>query len=290
MARLGARLRSVLVAVLAVMLLAMPGLVGFTSNKASTGGAQTEPPEVAVLRKEAVTLPNGCKKEVFYADIYGQKGAKWKEVFYDRYGVWQKEVIYDSAGGQVIRLPEWTEEALRQKGLVKDLSLTEVRKQEEAIYRLDNSVPNPITSRMVTPQAIANPGGYYDVETNPIPYSGVWARHTLGGRYPDNYLLTYGDASYYYSPPASPNGPGCALPYRWEDVGYNTPVGIRDLQTDRRTTVYRTDFGPNQIPGTDLCYRIIDLGPDTFKLLNGSLSAGIFYGRTWLQVIQYNPA
>ncbi|MBE3586329.1 hypothetical protein [Desulfofundulus thermocisternus] len=47
MARLGTRWRTVLVAVLAVALLAMPALVGFAAGKATTD-AQTKPPEAVI--------------------------------------------------------------------------------------------------------------------------------------------------------------------------------------------------------------------------------------------------
>lgn len=126
MARQGAQWRSVLATGLAVILLVAPEVVGFASSLVSPDGLQTESLAVEVQRKEVMPFADGYK-EVFYADIYGQKNTKWKEIYYDKNGVWKKEVIYDATGGEIVRLPEWTQEKLQLKGLVNDLSPTEAR-------------------------------------------------------------------------------------------------------------------------------------------------------------------
>jgi len=50
----------------------------------------------------------------------------------------------------------------------------------------------------------------------------------------------------------------------------------------------RNDFGTNQKPGSDLRYRILDLDTQYMQELTGN-PYKLVYGRTWLQVTQYNP-
>ncbi|WP_039766238.1 hypothetical protein, partial [Caldicellulosiruptor sp. F32] len=63
-------------------------------------------------------------------------------------------------------------------------------------------------------------------------------------------------------------------------------VEVRNLQNNKKLVLYRNDFGPNQIPNTDLVYRIMDISYNYMKELSGQEN-NLVYGRTWLQVKQF---
>lgn len=124
--------------------------------------------------------------------------------------------------------------------------------------------------------------------------TATYARHTLGDRsFTQNgeYLTTYGDISHWNSSGwnALPyrNGSSEYLAHQVVDVAMGVNFSLRDLGTDRATTIKRTDFGPNQCPGTVYTRRIADIDKNVFISLHGS--TGTFYGRTWVPLTNYNP-
>lgn len=162
----------------------------------------------------------------------------------------------------------------------------------------DGSVQNEIIhepeASMVVPYSDEP---YVDYEENPI-YIGTWngvdcyARHTLGS-YDETiqYLTSYGYASWYNT------SGNTAVPYRNGAANNNSGQGvvdvakfsyfdIRDLETDNKTTLQITDWGPDQLLHPD---RIADLDKSVFKDLHGNTSDGLFYARTWVPITNYNP-
>lgn len=142
---------------------------------------------------------------------------------------------------------------------------------------------------------------YIDYESNPI-HIGTWggikvyARHTLGSYNEGNaHLTSYGYATWY-----NQNG-YTALPYRngnatvagqdVVDVAKFSYFSIRDLETDSAMTLKVNDFGPNQqqYGSVDNRERIADLDKNDFISLHGNASAGVFYARTWVPIVNYNP-
>ncbi|CAM3605619.1 hypothetical protein TR75_02175 [Hydrogenibacillus schlegelii] len=126
--------RTAMIGGLVALALALPGVAGYAATKGlhqednialSPDLKDAEDAAVPVQRTEVVPLSGGYKV-VYYADIYGQKEAKWKEIYYDKKGNRQKEIVYDATGGEIVRLPEWTEAALRAKGLVHDAEPADV--------------------------------------------------------------------------------------------------------------------------------------------------------------------
>lgn len=155
---------------------------------------------------------------------------------------------------------------------------------------------------------VSSPGSYYDTENNPI-LIGYWnlnecgsrikntyARHTLGSKSSttnSDYLTSYGDASWYNTSGKN------ALPYRngSSSTGQNTvdvkmgiSFDIRDINKNSALSVGRTDFGPNQCPGSRYVSVVADLDKTTFTSLHGNSSDGIFYARTWVPLTNWNPA
>lgn len=149
---------------------------------------------------------------------------------------------------------------------------------------------------------------HYDIENNPI-LIGYWnkgdcgpndystyARHTIGElHYVENkqYLLSYGDASWYNSSGYT------ALPYRngantvsddhTIDVKKGSYFDIRDMDTNKSMRLKVNDFGPNQCPGSKYTKRIVDLDKNDFKQLHENTDSGILYCRTWVPLSNYNP-
>ncbi len=174
----------------------------------------------------------------------------------------------------------------------------EIRKKNPALYPVERSPLNKASS-----------SNYYDVENNPV-WIGSWnpgdcgsnspktyARHTLGSKTTvgsQDYLTSYGDTSWYNSSNQK------ALPYRngnatvsgqnVVDVAANASFSIRDMGTNNATTINRTDFGPNQCPGSRYTKTICDLDTATFRSLHGNTSDGIFYSRTWVPLTHYFPS
>jgi len=220
-------------------------------------------------------------------------GRKDRFIHYDTDGNWTIEIVYDFSGGEIIRLPDWPNRSTTDESTT--ISFTGLSEEEPPFDETTNNVVvNTTDAQDVTPMAIANPGGYYDVETNPLLYrveelpNGeklyIYARHTLGTLHPNNYLLTYGDFSSYDGTTQK----NVALPYRWEDVELHTGVRYRAMTNNAVGEKERNDFGSNQKPGSDLRYRILDLDTQYMQELTGN-PYNLVYGRTWLQVTQYNP-
>lgn len=177
--------------------------------------------------------------------------------------------------------------------------------EEEKAAKADLEIRKQKPDKYPAIDAAAN---YYDIEYNPI-LIGYWneddcgpdawktyARHTLGTKTSTSngdYLTSYGDTSWY-------NTSGWkALPYRngsaqvpgqdVVDVASNAVFSIRDLGTNNATTVSRSDFGPNQCPGSRYTKVICDLDKSTFISLHGNSTDGIFYSRTWVPLTNWNP-
>jgi len=252
------------------------------------------------LKTEVIPFQNGEKirKNYFsnggyektYIDKNG-KTKKWRS--FDENGTLLIEIIYDDYGGEIIHLPDWSVESLKEKGLYIEHLQNKSLSDEPDDVKIESQIQQNRKEQSpdFSTSAIANPGAYYDTETNPILYRieyvngkevKIYARHTLGSKHDDNYLLTYGDISSYQGTSSK----NVALPYRWEDVSYGTKVEVRNLQNNKKLILYRNDFGPNQIPNTDLVYRIMDISYNYMKELSGQEN-NLVYGRTWLQVKQF---
>lgn len=174
-------------------------------------------------------------------------------------------------------------------------SKSEQQSQLSAISRYESEL-----DRMEIPSTRGGEN-YVDYENNPI-YIGTWggvdayARHTLGTyNSAKKHLISYGYVTYY-------NEKGnTAVPYRngnatapgqdVVDVAKFSNFSIRDLTTDNSMTLQITDWGPNQqqFGNADGRERIADLDKNDFKTLHGNTSAGVFYGRTWVPITNYNP-
>lgn len=204
-------------------------------------------------------------------------------------------IVYDAAGGEVflevsgVETNDITYNEEQYKETLKKLKeLDQIAKDIDSRNNQRKSKQQGDVSVQGSP---SSPGSYYDYESNPIFWfndNGVdlWARHTLGSRHPDNYLLTYGDFSWYSDPSESPTGYYSALPYRYSEVSRTVLYSLRDLGTNNAITIRRKTFGPNQNT-VQTRYRICDLSPQAFRDVHGNTSDGLFYGRTWIQVIQY---
>lgn len=212
------------------------------------------------------------------------------------------EVKKDATGGSILsNMPGevWatSEEAEKQRTFLEN-------HQPEDINSKDTTRKSEFsdkTNAMVGIQATR-----YDIENNPIlighwnpgdcssTSTATYARHTIGDKSntPDgDYLTTYGDVSHWNS-----NGWN-ALPYRngsseypsqqVADVKMGVNFSVRDLGTNKATTIERTDFGPNQCPGSVYTKRIADIDKNVFVSLHNT--TGIFYGRTWVPLVNYNP-
>lgn len=218
------------------------------------------------------------------------------EIIEDHETTVSSNIVYDAAGGEVfLDVPgvetndiTYTEEQYKEAlkklkeldKLAQDIDPTKIKKEKDKNQGDVLIQGSPIS-----------PGSYYDYEPNPIYWfndNGVdlWARHTLGERHPNNYLLTYGDFSWYTDPYESPTAYYSALPYRYSEVSRTVLYSLRDLGTNNAITIRRKTFGPNQNT-VERRYRICDLSPQAFTDVHGSTSGGLFYGRTWIQVIQY---
>ena len=191
-------------------------------------------------------------------------------------------IYRDSAGGTVV------------SGLTTPRTATE-EEQAAQLAMLDKARSEENIS--TAPLDASTKSNYVDYEYNPI-YIGTWsgtkcyARHTLGSYNSNQKRLTsYGYATWYntrglnalpYRNGAANNGSGQAV----ADVVKGSYFDIRDLTTDKATTLQVNDWGPNQNVAPD---RIADLDKNKFISLHGNSSDGVFYCRTWVQINNYNP-